>query len=120
MLTKLGVAIAVMVLVLGGSAAKAAAGRGHGGGHMGGGHGGHFEHHGGNFRGHEHFFVGPRVFIGAPFWWYTPYAYVPAYVDPPQVYAQPAPSYWYYCPSAGAYYPYVSSCPEGWLQVVPR
>ncbi|WP_116136566.1 hypothetical protein [Trinickia diaoshuihuensis] len=27
--------------------------------------------------------------------------------------------YWYYCQSAGQYYPYVTYCPEGWLAVVP-
>jgi len=30
-----------------------------------------------------------------------------------------APPYWYYCASAGAYYPYVGVCPEGWQPVVP-
>jgi hypothetical protein len=30
----------------------------------------------------------------------------------------PAPQqYWYYCDSARTYYPYVSSCPEGWRAV---
>jgi len=28
-----------------------------------------------------------------------------------------APSYWYYCPSYGAYYPDVTTCPEPWLSV---
>jgi len=32
----------------------------------------------------------------------------------------PYPQYWYYCASAGAYYPYVSACPEGWTPVVPE
>lgn len=27
--------------------------------------------------------------------------------------------YWYYCRSAGQYYPYVTYCPEGWLVVEP-
>lgn len=27
--------------------------------------------------------------------------------------------YWYYCESAGQYYPYVTYCPEGWEAVVP-
>ncbi|MGG1944144.1 hypothetical protein AB1286_04960 [Trinickia sp. NRRL B-1857] len=27
--------------------------------------------------------------------------------------------YWYYCQSAGQYYPYVTYCPEGWVPVVP-
>jgi uncharacterized protein DUF3300 len=33
---------------------------------------------------------------------------------------QPSESYWYYCPSAGAYYPTVPSCPEPWIKVPPR
>jgi hypothetical protein len=31
-----------------------------------------------------------------------------------------APAYWYYCASVKTYYPYVTACPEGWMQVVPR
>ena len=27
----------------------------------------------------------------------------------------PAPTYWYYCRSYGAYYPHVGSCPESWV-----
>jgi hypothetical protein len=49
--------------------------------------------------------------------------YPPAPVDARPAYAAsppPAPSYWYYCPSARGYYPYVSQCPGGWLTVVPR
>jgi hypothetical protein len=35
--------------------------------------------------------------------------------------AQSAPAgYWYYCPDAQAYYPYVQTCPSNWLQVVPQ
>jgi hypothetical protein len=92
--------------------------------------------------------VGTRVYIGpgwGPYWgpyWYPPYYYPPAYYPPayyppPAVYpepivtepqsfiqqapveAAPPPSYWYFCESAKAYYPYVRECPGGWLQVVP-
>lgn len=28
--------------------------------------------------------------------------------------------YWYYCESAGQYYPYVTQCPEGWQAVIPE
>jgi hypothetical protein len=31
-----------------------------------------------------------------------------------------AGDYWYYCESAGQYYPYVTECPEGWQAVVPE
>jgi hypothetical protein len=49
------------------------------------------------------------------------YAPAPVYARPTYA-ASPPPtrSYWYYCPSAGGYYPYVSGCPGGWLTVVPR
>jgi hypothetical protein len=30
------------------------------------------------------------------------------------------PSWWYYCESAGAYYPDVQSCPEPWRKVAPQ
>ena len=33
---------------------------------------------------------------------------------------QPSESYWYYCGSAGAYYPTAPSCPEPWIKVPPR
>ena len=33
---------------------------------------------------------------------------------------QPAESYWYYCPSARAYYPTAPACPEPWIKVPPR
>ncbi len=52
-----------------------------------------------------------------------PYSYPYTYAAAPSVYATPsapAPSYWYYCASARTYYPYVSTCPEEWMQVVPR
>jgi hypothetical protein len=52
------------------------------------------------------------------------YAPPPAAYPPRVAYSRPAaparPFYWYYCPSAGGYYPYVATCPGGWLTVVPR
>ena len=51
-----------------------------------------------------------------------PYSYPYTYDAPATVSATasaPAPSYWYYCASARIYYPYISACPEGWMQVVP-
>ena len=53
----------------------------------------------------------PRAYAAA-----SPYGQ-PAYAAPPP---PPAPSYWYYCPDARAYYPYVGTCPSGWLKVLPR
>ena len=47
---------------------------------------------------------------------WSPYTYAaPSYIDTPA----PATSYWYYCASSRTYYPYVTACPEGWMQVVP-
>jgi hypothetical protein len=71
------------------------------------------------------FFAAP-VFIGPPYPYpYYPYPYVPApgyYQDPPHYIEQEgAPgSYWYYCPQANGYYPYVQQCPGGWQPVVPQ
>jgi hypothetical protein len=91
----------------------------------------------GGYRHHHRAHVG--VFIGAPLlfapWYYHPapvyypapvVAYPPApavYVEQGQEAAPPAPradSYWYYCPEAKAYYPYVSQCAGGWQRVSPR
>lgn len=63
-------------------------------------------------------------------WYFYPapvYSHLNPYI-PPVVVATPgpppppqaSPQYWYYCNSAGGYYPYVTSCPEGWMQVVPQ
>jgi hypothetical protein len=81
------------------------------------------------------------VFIGGgPYWGYPyPYYYPPPYyvyppppvvIEQPPVYveqppapqAAPAapPAYWYYCPSARAYYPTAPSCPEEWVKVPER
>jgi hypothetical protein len=93
--------------------------------------------------GHHHH--GPRVVVGVgpAFWWgpapwygapwygarwyglppYYAYGPPPVIVERPSVYVERAPApagYWYYCESAGAYYPQVSSCPEPWLKVAPR
>jgi len=96
-----------------------AAGHGHGG------HGGH---------GHGHFFFGGDIFIGPGWggwgpWWGAPYyPYYPnyPYYSPQQSseYVEQTPqveeqTYWYFCPDAKNYYPYVKRCPSGWLKVVP-
>jgi hypothetical protein len=106
----------IALLAPAGSSVAWAGGRGHGHGHVG-------------FR--THVFIGPYwgPYWGRPLWW-DPYWYPPAYAAPPVIVReeppvyiqQPAPeasSYWYYCESAKAYYPYVRECPAGWLKVVP-
>lgn len=87
-------------------------------------------------RSHAHF----GVFIGAPAFWYYPspyYYYPPAYYYPPTAMAPASPAtyiergdaragpeqaqdYWYYCPEAQAYYPYVKQCAKGWQRVPPQ
>ncbi len=85
---------------------------------------------------------GPRVGVGVyvgPYWgpgWWDPWYPYPYYPPPPAYYSPPVviqqepqtfierepsqqPSYWYYCESAKAYYPYVKECPSGWLKVAP-
>ena len=58
----------------------------------------------------------PYPYWGYPAWWYVP---PPAAVEPPQYIQPEPPAYWYYCPSANAYYPSVPTCPEPWVQVAP-
>lgn len=67
-----------------------------------------------------------------PLWWpgYYPGYYYPYYAPSTVIVAPPAPTtyvqtpaegsgYWYYCQSPQGYYPYVRSCPGGWMKVVP-
>jgi hypothetical protein len=111
------------------------AGSSHQGGHSGGwaprgggGWSGWHHHDGGHFHGGWSF-----GFWGGPYWWdpwpwawdYPSYYYAPYYAWPSYpAYVAPnsvpvPPSYWYYCPSARTYYPYVSQCPEAWVPVTP-
>ena len=89
--------------------------------------GGHFIP-GGRFVPGSHFFrprpVAVFLGVGIPFYAYYPpplpyyYDYAPGYYAPPAAIPQQQ-GYWYFCPSANAYYPYVQQCPEGWQAVVP-
>ncbi len=66
-------------------------------------------------------FVGGAVLgtaLAYPYYYY-PYPYTYAQPLQPQVYAEPQQEYWYYCKDPQGYYPYVTSCPGGWLRVVP-
>ena len=103
-----GVALAVLAIVLAVIAPGPAWARdgGHGGGFEG--HHGFDGHHG--FEGHHGFFRhGPFRFGVAPFYPYPYYGYYPYATS----------GYWYYCPSYGAYFPSVGTCPESWVPVVP-
>ena len=106
------------------------------GGHGGGGHGSSGSRGSSGFHGHGHHgfhghFHRHGVIVAGPWWgpwWGYPPYYYPPYYYPPQVVVQPAPvivdeqpqSYWYYCPSAKAYYPTAPTCPEVWIKVPPR
>jgi hypothetical protein len=104
----------------------------------------HFHHHRGGFRssvvigfGPAYYgYWGPYGYPYYPYWRYpAPYAvYSPPPVvvqEQPPVYVQQAPpapappaatadQFWYYCQSAGGYYPSVGNCPEAWVRVPPR
>ena len=129
------IAVVVAGLFLIAAAAPAdAAGRGgggRGGGQAGGFRGGRF--HGHHFHGHgfrSSVVIGGGVWLGPywdPYWYpgyypYYPYPYepVPVATEPQTYIEQPGPSYWYYCETAKAYYPYVRECPGGWLTVTPQ
>jgi len=58
-------------------------------------------------------------FYPAPVYPY-PNPYVPPTAAVPPSAMQAAPSSLYYCRSAGSYYPYIPSCPEGWVQMAPQ
>lgn len=95
-------------------------------------------HAGGHgYGGHGHSSFRGSVWIG-PGWgswgwgypaypYYNPYYYAepPVVIEErPSAYVQPTPQeeepyYWYFCPDAKNYYPYVKKCPKGWLRVVP-
>ena len=98
-----------------------------------------WQRHRGGVRGRVFIGVGPAFWWGAPYpyrpypyWGYYPapyYVYPPPaiIVEQPPVYIQQQPPlppppqvYWYYCPSAQAYYPSVPTCPEAWVKVPPR
>ena len=44
----------------------------------------------------------------------------PVYVEQGQQSAPQGADFWYYCPDAKAYYPYVKECPSSWQRVSPR
>lgn len=73
---------------------------------------------------------GPYETPGPAYLPYAPPEYAPEYIERgpdaavPQV--EPAPAeqsaatYWWFCPGANNYYPYVKTCPSGWQQVRPQ
>ena len=112
-------ALAIVLAISAPSQAQGVRGHGFEGGHG----GGAMEHHGFEghpFEGHDldghhferHDFDRHR-FGGRDFGFGPVFPYFPPDYSPDEV----APSYWYYCPSYGAYYPSVTSCPEAWVTV---
>ena len=104
-------ALAMVLSIAGPSVVAAEGGHGGGGAHPGdGGHAleGHgFERHG--FDGHRDFDdhgLHREWAWGYPYYYGYGPAYGPGTVD-----------YYWYCPSYGAYYPSVDSCPEEWVPV---
>lgn len=102
----------------------------------------HFERHdmgrwrGGNWRHGRHNGHLGWWWVAAGIWYFYPrpvYPYPDPYRPPVVVYTPPAEAeppvlmapqsaqqVWYYCEAAGAYYPYVASCPSGWKAVPPQ
>jgi hypothetical protein len=117
-------AVAIVLSVTAPNQAQASGGHGVGGGHSGGGfghpgfsghsfNGHHFDGH--HFTGHHHF--DGRVHGRFAFGFFPYYGYYPGYSYDPYYGYYAAPGYWYYCPSSGAYYPDVPTCPESWVPV---
>jgi hypothetical protein len=119
---------------------------GGGGGHSGG--GGGYSHSSGHYGGHYGGSYGYRgwyggVYVGGPWYWgwpyyggYPYYPYAPysaaTYESAPSIYVEPAAggsapanaeaapqNLWYYCSNPSGYYPYVKTCVDLWVAVVP-
>ncbi|MEJ5359245.1 MAG: hypothetical protein WHT06_11295 [Desulfobacterales bacterium] len=76
---------------------------------------------------HLGFWFGPAAVWAPPPVWVAP---PPVWVaPPPRFYASPPTGYvergrsdedyWFYCENPRGFYPYVRSCPGGWMRVVP-
>jgi len=150
LLMLIGVSINHIAWARGGHSGGGSVIGGGGGGFSGGGHRHYGHSHGHSHGHHHHLGIGFGGFYGPGFFgpgFYGPgfygypysygYRYPRYYASPfvapsaPTVYiqretpvapsAQPATTnYWYYCRNPEGYYPYVKTCPEGWLQVAPQ
>ncbi len=75
---------------------------------------------------HSHGHFSGSVWIGPGWGWWGPPAYSYYYRQPVVAerervapVREEQPYYWYFCPNAKNYYPYVKQCPGGWLKVLP-
>jgi hypothetical protein len=73
------------------------------------------------------YYWGPRYWYPPPPVYYYPAPPVvvappapPVYVERDDEPAPPSTRWWYWCPSAKGYYPYVKECPGGWQRVPPQ
>jgi hypothetical protein len=83
-----------------------------------------FVFHGPAYWGYPGYWAYPGYY-GAPYYYYPRVVGVPAeptvYIERGDSSAEPESSqgYWYYCPDAKAYYPYVKHCSGAWQRVTP-
>lgn len=77
----------------------------------------YYHHGGGGSRTTFSIWLGPIYPFPYPYYYAPP---PPVYVVPVPVAPAPEPNYWYYCPNPQGYYPYVQTCPGGWMKVVPE
>lgn len=92
-----------------------------------------WDHHG-HYRGYYPywgyypFFWGAAI-VGWPYAYYSGWPYLgwpyypPEVTEAPPAHSEPSQQqsyYWYYCQDPEGYYPYVKSCPGGWIEVEPK
>jgi hypothetical protein len=67
----------------------------------------------------------PRCVYGPPVYYCPPPIIIhrpSVYIQTQEVYVQRGSDdgYWYYCDNPQGFYPYIKSCPGGWMKVVPE
>jgi hypothetical protein len=120
-----GVLVAMALLIVSPMSSYAGRNQVYVGTHVRVGHGGWW----GPYRPWRHHVPGPQFYwrgtlVMGPWYTYGYYSAPPVVIQQqPPVYVQQepeAPYYWYYCQDSQAYYPYVKTCPGGWMKVVPE
>jgi hypothetical protein len=118
-------ALKVTLVVIAGFAAAAgtlpATGRGGRGGHGGGGYDSLYRSEHISSRASVTGPVFAPWYPAPPYWYYEQTVAVPPYIErDPAASSGSQPQYWYFCKTAGIYYPYILECPEGWREVAPQ